>query len=129
MNNDFKVLVVEDNHSLRKLIGLTLRPPQFSVTEADNSDAALRIALGLRPDLVLLDVMLPGSMDGYTLCRRVREDTSLAHTRVVILSARGQQADLAAGEAAGADHYMVKPFSPIQLLQLARQYAEQRHDQ
>ena len=81
------------------------------------------MAKNLRPHVVLMDVMMPGEIDGYEACRRIKDDPNLTETAVVILTARGQQSDLEAGEAAGADAYLVKPFSPLQLLDTVNQLA------
>ncbi|HOP17344.1 MAG TPA: response regulator [Gammaproteobacteria bacterium] len=117
-----KVLIVDDNAGLRKLIRLTLKTAGFQLLEAENGDDALRMTKSHLPDFVLLDVMMPGSMDGYQVCSAIKNDPSLRHVRVFILSARAQQADLDAGRQAGADHYLVKPFSPVELLKLVQSY-------
>jgi len=79
----------------------------------------------LRPDLVLLDVMMPGSLDGYQVCQKIRQEPGLCNIPVILLTARGQQADFEMGRQAGADAYLTKPFSPLELIdtvdsQLAR---------
>lgn len=117
-----KVLIVDDNAGLRKLIRLTLKTAGFQLLEAENGDDALRMTKSHLPDFVLLDVMMPGSMDGYQVCSAIKNDPSLRHVWVFILSARAQQADLDAGRQAGADHYLVKPFSPVELLKLVQSY-------
>ncbi|MCP5318635.1 MAG: response regulator [Chromatiaceae bacterium] len=117
-----KVLIVDDNAGLRKLIRLTLKTAGFQLLEAENGDDALRMTKSHLPDFVLLDVMMPGSMDGYQVCSAIKNDPSLRHVRVFILSARAQQADLDAGRQAGAEHYLVKPFSPVELLKLVQSY-------
>ena len=116
------VLIVDDNEGLRKLLTLTLKATAFHLLQADNGDDALRITKSHMPDFVLLDVMMPGSMDGYQVCSAIKNDPSLRHIKVIILSARGQQDDLDAGRRAGADHYLVKPFSPVELLKLLQSY-------
>jgi CheY-like chemotaxis protein len=69
---------------------------------------------------VLLDVMMPGEFDGLEACRRLRADPRFTSTRIILLSARGQSADIQAGLAAGADAYVLKPFSPLKLLDTIR---------
>ena len=69
------------------------------------------------PDLMLLDVMMPGALNGLDVCRAMRQDARLAHTKIVLLSARGQSTDIQAGLDAGADDYIVKPFRPLQLVE------------
>lgn len=110
------VLVVEDQPDIRKLIRMTLDYGDYEVHEADNGDLGLHMVHGIRPDLVLLDVMMPGSLDGYQVCERVKRDPRTAALPVVMLTARGQQADFDAGRVAGADAYLTKPFSPLELI-------------
>lgn len=115
-----RILIVEDSDSLRKLVRLTLDMGRYELHEAESGDAAWARLPALQPQLVILDVMMPGTLDGYALCRRIKSDPDLATTRVVLLTARSQQTDLAAGAGAGADAYLVKPFSPLQLIDTVR---------
>ena len=111
-----KILIVEDQADVRELIRMTLEIEDFDIHEADNGDAGLAAARSLRPDLVLLDVMMPGPLDGFAVCSRLKGDPALGPVKVIILSAKGQESDRRQGEAAGADGYLPKPFSPRQLL-------------
>jgi len=113
-----KILIVEDHADIRRLIRMTLEFEPVEIHEAPDALAGLQVAQALRPDLVLLDVMMPGGMDGLDLCRALRADPALADVPVVVLSARGQASDRQAALAAGASAYLVKPFSPMQLLDL-----------
>jgi DNA-binding response OmpR family regulator len=110
-----KVLIVEDQEDVREVIRITLELEDFSIHEAPDGNAGLAQAQRLHPDLMLLDVMMPG-MDGLQLCQRIKSDPTLKRTKVVMLSARTQAHDRAAAAKAGADHYLSKPFSPIELL-------------
>jgi DNA-binding response OmpR family regulator len=110
-----KILVVEDQSDIRRLIRWALEFEDHEIREAPNGDQGLSMALAWKPDLILLDVMMPGSMDGFEVCRRVKADRDLSSTPVVLLSARAQQGDRRAGSDAGADEYIVKPFSPLEL--------------
>lgn len=112
------LLVVEDHPEIRRLLRLALETPDWRVHEAADGESGLQAATRLRPEVVLLDVMMPGALDGIDVCRRIRADPGLSACRVVILSARGAPDDLQRGRAAGADAYLVKPFSPLQLLDL-----------
>ena len=116
--SEAKILIVDDQADLRKLIRLTLQPANFQVFEAITGQEALERAAVILPDLVLLDVMMPGDLNGYGVCRALKAQPQFARTQVILLTARGQQADLELGHAAGADDYLVKPFSPTQLLNL-----------
>lgn len=110
------ILVVEDQADIRKLIAMTLDFGDYEVHEAEDGARGLFMAEGLRPDLILLDVMMPGDLDGFQVCGRLKADPRFARTRVVMLTARGQKSDLEAGESAGADGYLIKPFSPLELI-------------
>lgn len=112
-----KIVVVDDNQALRILMRLTLELTEHEVIEAKNADEGLDLIKQHQPDVVLLDVRMPGRMDGLELCRLIRKRSELAHIKVIMLSAGGQQSDLEDGLSAGADHYIAKPFSPAALLQ------------
>lgn len=122
------ILVVEDQPDIRKLIGMTLDFGNFEVHEAEDGARGLFMAESLRPSLILLDVMMPGDLDGYQVCARVKADTRLRGTRVVMLTARGQKSDLEAGAKAGADAYLTKPFSPLELIDTVERLLEAEVD-
>lgn len=110
-------LIVDDQPDIRKLILMTMESEDFELHETDNGVDALRIAQNLRPDVILLDVMMPGGLDGYQVCEKIKADTVLrSTTKVILLTARGQRTDIERGQAVGCDAYLVKPFSPIELL-------------
>ena len=111
-----RVLIVDDQPDIRKLVRMTLSIGDFEVHEADNGNSAKEMASALKPRIILMDVMMPGEIDGLGACRQIKGDADLVGTMVVMLTARGQLSDIEAGKAAGADAYLVKPFSPLQLL-------------
>jgi DNA-binding response OmpR family regulator len=112
-----KILIVDDHSDIRRLIRMSLEFEAYDVREAATGEAALALAGEWQPDLVLLDVMMPGRIDGLEVCRCLRgEGAGEARPRVIMLSARGQACDREAGLRAGADAYLVKPFSPLQLI-------------
>ncbi len=112
-----RLLIVEDQADIRKLIRMTLELEDYDIHEAVNGVEGLRKAIEIAPDLILLDVMMPGELDGLAVCARVRADPALRQTKVVLLSARSQLQDFEAGTKAGADAYLAKPFSPLQLIE------------
>jgi two-component system phosphate regulon response regulator PhoB len=112
-----RVLIVEDQADIRKLIRMTLEFEPYEIHEAANGTDGLQMAIAVQPDLILLDVMMPGDLDGLQVCARVRALPALQATRVVLLTARGQTQDRDAGQQAGADEYLIKPFSPLQLIE------------
>ena len=111
-----RVLIVEDQADIRKLIRMTLEFESYEIHEASDGAFGLRMAIAVLPDLVLLDVMMPGEMDGLQVCQAIKSNPALASVKGVLLTARGQSSDREAGKRAGADEYLVKPFSPLQLM-------------
>jgi DNA-binding response OmpR family regulator len=113
-----RILVVDDQADLRLLIRLSLRA-LGEVTQAASAESALAALAVSTPDLLILDVWLGEGISGLALCRKLKDDPAKAGMKIMLLSACGQQGDVAAGLAAGADHYVVKPFSPESLAEAA----------
>ncbi len=112
-----KILIVDDQSEVRELVEVTLRIGPYEILQASSGDEALTITRSERPDLVLLDVMMPdSSVDGFEVCRQIKSDPATRNITVVMITARGQEADLEIGKQAGADDYFTKPFSPLQLM-------------
>ncbi|HOX07084.1 MAG TPA: response regulator transcription factor [Planctomycetota bacterium] len=106
-----RVLVVDDEEDILRLVEYNLVRNGCRVTCVASGEAALKAAAEAPPDLVLLDLMLPG-LDGFEVCRRLKADARTSAVPVVILSARGEEADVVAALELGADDYVTKPFSP-----------------
>lgn len=106
-----KVLVIDDDPELGKLVEVILRPADLMVTQAYSGIEGLRRAYDLHPDLIILDIMMPG-MDGFEVCTRLRE---LANTPILMLTACRAEANILQGFRAGADDYVKKPFSKAEL--------------
>jgi DNA-binding response OmpR family regulator len=111
-----RVLIVDDQGELRKLVRMTLDFGDYELHEAEDGDQALKLANVIHPDLVILDVMMPGGIDGYQVCEKLKQQTSGSVPYVILLTARGQKDDLEEGKRVGADSYLVKPFSPLELI-------------
>jgi len=109
------MLIVDDQSDLRMLLRMTFAGPDFEVREAADGQAALAACQQEMPDIVLLDVMMPG-LDGYEVCRRIKVDARAAGTLVVLMTAGHQATEEVRASAAGADLYVAKPFSPNELL-------------
>jgi DNA-binding response OmpR family regulator len=113
-----KILIVDDQLEVRELVQVTLEIGNYQILAAENGKQALEVAQRERPDIILLDIMMPGSdVDGLEVCRRLKGDPNMMATTIVMLSAKGQESDIEAGRQAGADDYFTKPFSPIALIE------------
>lgn len=112
-----KILIVEDDRDLNSLLKFTIESSgDCSVTSAFESTGAMELVSSLAPDLVILDVMLPGGKSGLDLLRDIRGNEQLFHIPVILLTAKTQEIDRIDGFEAGADDYISKPFSPKELL-------------
>ena len=115
--NGKKILIVDDEIKVRKLIEVTLASEKREILHASSGEEAIEIARKAKPDLMLLDIMMPGKFDGFDVCRAIKEDPETRGIYVIMLTAKGQQVDKDKGLALGADDYFVKPFSPMELLE------------
>lgn len=113
--NEIHILVVEDETDIRTVILHNLRKDGYSTAGAATGEEALAMAEERKPDMIVLDLMLPG-MDGMAVCRKIRKNPGLKKTPVLMLTARGEEQDMVSGLEAGADDYVVKPFSNRVLL-------------
>jgi CheY-like chemotaxis protein len=109
------VLVVDDQPEIRRLLSISLGR-EVQVLEARDGASALAMVQAHRPEVVMLDVMMPGELDGLQVLERLKADPANSHLRVAMISARGQASDIAAAEQRGADAYFTKPFSPLAVL-------------
>jgi DNA-binding response OmpR family regulator len=110
-----KILIAEDARDIRDLVAFSLEHRGYEVIVTVDGESALEQVYSERPDLVLLDVRMP-RIDGYEVCRRMKRDRALADIPVVFLSAKGQEAEVDQGMQAGAQEYILKPFSLDDLL-------------
>ena len=109
------VLIVDDHTDIRRLLSITLSK-DFTTIEAEDGESALEAIRHHRPDAVLLDVMLPGEMDGMQILDAIKADPAIRHTLVAMVTARGQVTDHDDARKRGADAHFIKPFSPLQVL-------------
>jgi len=114
-----RVLIVEDERDIRDLVLFHLEREGFQVSSASSGEEALRQVRHVSPDLVLLDLMLP-AMGGLEVCRKLRQDPATVALPIVMLTAKGDEVDRVLGLELGADDYIVKPFSPKELLARVR---------
>lgn len=116
--NHKKLLIVDDEGNIRKLLLVTLGYGRYKLYFAANGAEALAFTEEHEPEVIVLDVRLPGDIDGLEVCRRIKEHPKLKNTYIVLLTGLAKDADREAGMAAHADVYMTKPFSPEKLIEL-----------
>lgn len=114
-----KILIAEDEPDIRELVTFMLKFAGYEVVAAANGEDAVRTASRERPDLVLMDVRMP-RMTGYDACRMMKANPDLRNVPVVFLSAKGQESEIQSGLEAGAEAYLLKPFSPAELTNRVR---------
>lgn len=115
MSAPIDILLVEDEADISELIQFNLERHGFKVRAAANGEDGLKMAAAQTPQLMLLDIMMPGC-DGLTVLRRLREAAATRHVPVIMLTAKGEESDIVVGLELGADDYMTKPFSPRELV-------------
>lgn len=111
------ILIADDEPQLRLLVRTTLETDDYVIHEAEDGQQALDLANQINPDLFLLDNMMP-KLDGITVCRHLRDNPRFRDRPIIMLTAKAQQRDLAQGKEVGANHYLTKPFSPLELITL-----------
>ena len=114
-----KILVVEDEPDIRKLVQYNLTQERFNVLEAEDGEQALKLLQRERPNLVILDLMLPG-LSGMELCKLLKQRSETAKLPILMLTAKAGEADRIVGLEMGADDYLAKPFSPREMVARVR---------
>lgn len=120
-----KILIVDDEKDILELLRLSLERDGYQVACAESGEKALELVLSGRPDLVVLDLMLPG-IDGLEVARAIRNDDRIQGTPILMLSAKGEESDIITGLELGADDYITKPFSPKILIARIRSVLRRR---
>ncbi len=110
-----KILIADDEHNIRHILDFSLNAEGFSVVSATDGAEAHTLAIKERPDLIILDRMMPGQ-DGIETCRQLKADDRTKHIPVILLTAKASRQDREEGKAAGADDYITKPFSPQKVI-------------
>ncbi len=114
-NMKSRILIIEDEEDIRELVRYNLEREGFCVAEAESGEEGLKKISKKIPDLILLDLMLPGK-DGMQICRELKQDEDTRGIPIVMMTARGEESDIVAGLELGAEDYIVKPFSPKVLM-------------
>ncbi|MFH0887028.1 MAG: response regulator transcription factor [bacterium] len=109
------ILIVEDEKDIVNLIKYNLEKAGYKTIAAYNGEEALDYVIKKKPDLIVLDIMLPG-VDGFDICKKLRSDNATSHIPIIMLTARKEEVDKVLGLELGADDYMTKPFSPRELI-------------
>jgi len=122
-----KILIIEDEPDIVELIAYNLEREGYRVISANSGETGLAKVISEHPDLILLDIMLPG-MNGLDVCRRLKSHDTTRHIPVIMLTARDEDADIVTGLELGADDYITKPFSPRVLLARARTVFRRREE-
>lgn len=113
--NRTRIVVVEDEPDILEILGYNLRREGFEVQSASDGTSGLSLIRREKPDLVLLDLMLPG-IDGLDICRTLKDSDETADTLIIMVTAKGEESDIVLGLGAGADDYISKPFSPKEMV-------------
>ena len=111
-----KILIVDDQDEVRELVAVTLRADNYHIIQASSAMEAIETAAREMPDLIFMDVMMPGAFDGFEAVRRLKNAPETSGLLIIMLTAKGQKSDYERGFAVGADGYFSKPFSPLELI-------------
>ncbi|HUV50026.1 MAG TPA: response regulator [Anaerolineae bacterium] len=111
-----KILIVDNELDIRELVEATLRAEDYQILQAKSAEKAIEIVKAEKPDLIIMDIMMPRGMDGLEATRILKNDPKTKDCIIIMLSVKGQQVDREKGIAAGADDYFTKPFSPLELI-------------
>lgn len=117
-----KILIVDDQLEVRELVEVTMRVGDYQILKAKSGEEAIDIVKAEKPDLVIMDIMMPGGMDGLEATRILKNDPETQESKIIMLTAKGQQSEREKGIEAGADDYFVKPFSPLDLIRKVEEF-------
>ena len=113
-----KMLIVEDMPELKELFKITVGEDNFDILETDTGEEAIKIAIKEKPSIILMDIGLAGNMDGFQTIKEVKGNPLTKNTKIIIISAREKNLDVMVGKGVGADAYITKPFSPLELIEV-----------
>ncbi len=118
------ILIVDDDKDVRDLVEKTLRRDDRKVLKAKNGEEGVEVARSEKPDLIMMDIMMPGRVDGLEATRRIKNDPVAKDCTIIMLTAKDQDLDRQKAFEAGADDYFTKPFSPLELMRKADEILE-----
>lgn len=119
-----KILIADDNENIREALTYLLEDEGYALSLAKDGSETVKKVREFRPDILFLDIMMP-EMNGYEVCRIIKNDPELKKTYVIMLTAKGQIVEQERGKEVGADEYIVKPFSPMEILTKIKNILEQ----
>ena len=119
-----KILIVDDKPEARKMLSIALKRPTHGIVEATNGLAALQAAKDHKPIVVLLDIVMPGPVNGFQVCEWIKADAELKNTFVILLSGLNEQKDFDEAKRVGANAYMVKPFRLSRLIEIVMDHSK-----
>ena len=111
-----KILIVDDDAGIRELVDTTLRSDDYQIFQAESGEQAIELAKAEKPDLIIMDIMMPGGIDGFEASSIIKSDPETKNCAIVILSGTGQDAERKKEIAADVEDYFTKPFSPLELI-------------
>ena len=117
-----KILIVDDQLEVRELVEVTMRVGDYQLLKAKSGEEAIEMVKVEKPDLIIMDIMMPGGMDGMEATRILKNDPEMKDCKIIMLTAKGQQIDMEKGIEAGADDYFTKPFSPLELIKKVEEF-------
>ncbi|MFC1486043.1 response regulator transcription factor [Candidatus Latescibacterota bacterium] len=112
-----KILIVDDRIEIRELVNVTLKGEDYEILETKTGQEAIEITKKEKPDLIIMDIMMPGEINGLEATRILKNSPETKSCKIVMLSAKGQKIDIEKGFEAGADDYFIKPFAPLELIE------------
>lgn len=119
-----RILIVDDLEDVRELVEVTLRSEDYEIFKAKSGLEALQVVKKKKPDLIIMDIMMPGELDGIETTKIIKKDPETRGCKIIMLTAKGQEYDMQIGYDAGADDYFIKPFSPLDLIKKVDQILE-----
>ena len=111
-----KILIADDLSEIRRLLALTLKSEDYQIFQAENGEKAVEIAMSEHPDLIIMDILMPGKLDGLEATRVLKNNPETKDCKIIMLTVKGHETDRENALKAGANDYFSKPFSPLDLI-------------
>jgi len=125
MADKIRIMVVDDEPDIVKIVRISFELANYGVIECNSGEECLEKLKTEKPDIILLDIMMPG-LSGYETCREIRKNSAFKNTKIVMLTAKGQKGDAEEGLQSGADDYIIKPFDPYELIEQVKEILDRK---